>query len=134
MKTLIRNTFFNTVALFILTLLLPGVKVTGGFINFIIGGFFLALMFKVLKPILNLISLPLNLITLGGFSFFINVLILYLTVIFVPSISITKFIFPGISFSGFIIPQVEFNTFFAYIISAFLLTTIVSFLGWLIKR
>mgnify|MGYP001587532654 CR=1 FL=1 len=134
MRSLIRSTAVNTLSLFILTLILPGVKVTGGYINFLIGGFFLSVMFMILKPALNLISLPLNLVTLGTFSFFVNVLIFYLATVFVSSITISEFVFQGFSFSGFIIPKISFSIFFAYVAAAFLQVSLVSLLNWLIKR
>ncbi len=38
----------------------------------------LAILFLVLKPILNIISFPVNLVTLGMFNIFINALLIYL--------------------------------------------------------
>lgn len=134
MKSLIKNSVLNGVSLYVLTLLLPGVTVAGGYTTFIIGGVFLALAFKILKPILNIISLPLNLITLGMFSFLINVLIFYIATVFVPEISISAFVFEGTSFGGFVIPRIELNTFLAYVAASFIHVFIVSALNWLIKR
>jgi len=134
MKSLLRNTLINSLSLFILAQVVPGLSIHGGLLNFIIGGFALSLLFLIVKPILNLISLPLNLVTMGLFSFLINAIIFYLLTVFVTSISITSFTFPGFSFSGFIIPKMFFNTFFAFIIIAFLQSFIVTFLSWLIKK
>ena len=134
MRSLIKNSAINGFSLFLLTLILPGVSVSGGYMTFIIGGIFLAVFFKILKPMLNLISLPLNLITLGTFSFLINVFIFYLVTVFVPDISINAFTFEGASFGGFVIPRVSLNIFFAYIAASFLHVSIVSILHWLIKR
>jgi putative membrane protein len=134
MKSLIRNTAFNSISLYLLPFILSGVNVSGGYGTYIIGGLFLAIMFKVLKPMLNIISLPLNLVTLGMFSFLINAFIFYLATAFVPQIQINAFTFEGLSFGGFVIPRLFVNTFFAYVAAAFLHVSIVSFLHWLIKR
>lgn len=131
---MVRNSAVNTLSLFILTLVLSGVRVEGGYATFIIGGAMLAILFKVLKPMLSLVSLPLNLITLGTFSFLINVLLFYLATTFIPQISIKAFVFEGISFGGFVIPKIALNTFFAYVAASFLHVSIVSTLNWLIKR
>ena len=117
-----------------LTVVLPGVKITGGIPTFIIGGVVLSLMFLIIKPILNIITLPLNFITLGSFSFFINVIILYLLTVFVPSISISSFAFSGIKFAGFIVPKIFVNTFFAFILASLVLSGVFTFLTWLIKK
>lgn len=134
MKSLLRNTFINSLSLFILAQTVPGLSVHGGLFTFIAGGLALALLFLIVKPILNLISLPLNLLTMGLFSFLINAIIFYLLTVFVTSISITSFTFPGFSFMGFIAPKIFFNTFFAFIIIALFQSAIVTFLSWLIKK
>lgn len=134
MKTLLRNSLTYAFALFILTQIFPGVQVLGGNETYLIGGAVLAILFKVLKPILSIFSLPLNLLTFGTFSILVNVLILYLTTVLVPNISISAFTFPGLSIAGFIIPSFYLNTLFAYIASSALIVFLFSIVSWLIKR
>lgn len=134
MKTILRNIVFYSFAIFALTEFLPGVKILGGLPTYIFAGFVLSLMFLIVKPVLNLITLPLNIITLGTFSFVINVIILYLLTLFVPNIEITSFTFPGFVYSGFIIPKIYFNLVLSYIASGLVLSIIVTFLTWLIKK
>ncbi|GAC1423112.1 MAG: phage holin family protein [Candidatus Velthaea sp.] len=67
----------NAVALLLVAYLIPGVHVTG------IGGALLAALIlgivnAVLKPILVILSLPLEIITLGLFTFVINAVLFYL--------------------------------------------------------
>jgi putative membrane protein len=133
-KSLLRNTLINSLSLFILAQIESGLTIHGGLLTFIAGGLALSLLFLIVKPILNLISLPFNLITLGLFSFLINAIIFYLLTVFVTSISITSFTFQGYSFLGFIAPRMYINTFFAFIIIALLQSLIVTFLSWLIKK
>lgn len=134
MKSIARNISFYAFALFGLTQFLEGVKISGGFLTYILGGIVLSLIFLIIKPILNLIALPLNIITLGLFSFFSNVIILYILTVFVPDVRINAFQFQGFSLAGFIIPKVYLNSFMAFVASAFSLSIIVSFLTWLIKK
>lgn len=134
MKSVLRSIVYYSVALFLVAKVLDGVSIDGGLITYIIGGLALSLLFLVIKPILNIVTLPLNIITLGLFSFLINAVILYLLTIFVPDISITAFNFKGFSFMGFIVPQLSINTFFAFIVTSFLLSFIVGLLKWLIKK
>lgn len=133
MKSILRNTIINAVSLFILTSFVSGIKISGGFSSYIIGGLIIHLSFLVLRPILGVISLPLNIISLGTFTFVINAIIFYIASRFIPNIEITAFSFPGISLSGFVIPPMSFNIFFAFIVIAFLQFTIVSLIKWLIK-
>jgi len=134
MKSFLRGILFNAFSLFVLSLILPGVQVSGGVASYLFGGIALSLLFTLLKPILSILALPLNLLTLGAFSFLINVIIFYLMTVFVPTISITAFTFPGLTYAGFVIPSMHFNVLFAFIIVAFLQSLIVSALSWLIKR
>lgn len=134
MKAFLRTTLFNAFAIFVISQMLSGVKVTGGFPTYIIGGLALTILLTVLRPVLKLLALPLNLITLGMFSFLINVIIFYLLTVFVMDITISAFTFQGASYAGFIIPKLHFNTLFAFVLTSFLQSVIVSFLAWLIEK
>lgn len=133
MKTILRKTSFNALSLFAVSQLVLGLKVEGGIQTYLFAGLMLAILSFIVKPVLTILTLPLNIATLGAFSFITNALILYLLTIIVPQIVISSFVFQGVSFLGFVIPKISFNVFFAYIICAFLLSFTVSFINWLIK-
>ncbi|MBI4096921.1 MAG: phage holin family protein [Candidatus Levybacteria bacterium] len=134
MKWLLRNTAFYAFALFILPFIVSGVSIVGGLPTFLIGGFVLTIMLLIIKPVVNLISLPLNILTLGLFSALTNVVILYLLTVLVPNISVKAFIFEGITFAGFHIPKVSLNVFFAYILAAAVLSVIIGCITWLSNK
>lgn len=134
MKSIIRRVVYYSVALFVTAQALEGVRVSGGLVTYIIGGAALSILFLLIKPILSIITLPLNIITLGLFSFLTNAIILYLLTILIPNISISAFKFSGFSFWGFVIPQFSINNFFAFVTASILLSIIVGFLKWLIKK
>src|SRR6266446_3948954 len=114
MKTITRNIAIYTFALYLLPKIIPGVHINGGFWTLVVGGFALAFMFLILRPILNIISFPVNILTLGLFSILTNVFILYLLTVFVTGISIEPFTYGKSNMLGFIAPKIAFNTFFAY--------------------
>lgn len=134
MKTILRNTVIYSFALFLLEQVDGGLTIQGGITAYVFGGLALCLLFMLLKPVLNILSLPLNLVTLGFFSFLTNTIILYVATIFVPQISVNSFTFSGAEFAGFIIPQIHFNPFFAFVISALALSVIVGAVEWLINK
>ena len=113
--------------------MISGMKVYGGLPTYLIAGLVLTLLLMILKPILNLLALPLNIITLGMFSFVINIIIFYILTVLVAGIVISAFTFPGASFAGFIIPKIYLNALFAFILVSFLQSFMVSFLSWIIK-
>lgn len=133
MKGIIRNTVLHAFVLFLLSVGLAGVKISGGIPTLILAGFVLTLMNMTVKPILSLLTLPFNLATFGMFSFVTNAFILYLLTVLVVQISIVAFVFPGFSFAGFIIPKLYLNTFFSYIFVAFLFSITMSVIEWFIK-
>jgi putative membrane protein len=134
MKSILRGIMFYSVALFLTAQVLEGVSVNGDLATYLIGGIVLSILFFLVKPILSIVTLPLNIITLGLFSFLINAIILYLLTIFVPNISITAFKFSGFSFLGFVVPQFSINNFFAFVTASILISFIVGFLRWLTKK
>lgn len=133
MKSLLRASLINAFSLFVLTQILSGVKVSGGISSYIFGGIALALIYKILKPILNIVSFPLNIVTMGATSFLINILLFYVATSLIPQISINEFTLNGISFAGFVIPTLHLNIFFAYGAAALLQSVLVSFISWLRK-
>jgi putative membrane protein len=134
MKGILKNTLINGLSLFLLTQLITGIAIEGGFVAYVLAGFCLTLLFTILRPILNLISLPLNALTLGFFSVFTNGILFYLLTVFIPSVSIKAFTFPGASFAGFIIPKISINTFFAFLVVAFLQSIIFTLIKWIIRK
>jgi len=134
MKKLLRMTFFNAVSLFLLTLAFPGVQVSGGVPVFILGGLLLSFISLFIKPIINIISLPLNLISLGFFSFLTNALILYILTVLIPQITVKDFTYPGFKYGGFIIPEIHFNLVFAYIVTACMLAVLDAFMSWITEK
>jgi putative membrane protein len=133
MKTITRSIVIYTFALYLLPKIVPGVHIAGGFFTLLIGGIALALMFLVLKPILNIISFPVNMLTLGFFSIVTNAIILYLLTVFVSGISIVPFSYPRSEVFGFITPTLSFSMILAYLYTAFVLSFIDSFFSWLVK-
>ncbi|MBI2442446.1 MAG: phage holin family protein [Candidatus Levybacteria bacterium] len=133
MKSLIRNTVFYAISLFLLELVVAGVTIQGGVGTMIFGGLVLTLLFMFIKPVLSIITFPLNIITLGIFSWLVNIFLLYLLTVFIPSIKIQAFVLTGTSFAGFVIPRMSINIFFAFLISAFIVYAVTSVLAWLTR-
>ena len=133
MKLLLRNVLLNALALSALPYLFPGVIISGGAYTYVFAGFLLTLMSFIIKPILNLITLPINLMTFGLFSIVTNTFILYLLTVLMTNISIHPFVLKGFSYNGFAAPTIAITAFFAYFISAIVLSLITSFINWLTK-
>ncbi len=70
-------------------------------VTLIIAGVVLTLLEKLLRPILKILFLPINVVTLGLFSLVINVFILYLATYFVPGFVIHNVVLLGVHLNQF---------------------------------
>lgn len=69
----------NTASLYVVDKLLDGVTVAGGVLGYVLIGIVIGLLNLVVKPFLNLVSLPVIFLTGGLFSVVINGVILWLS-------------------------------------------------------
>jgi putative membrane protein len=133
MKTLLRHFLMNFVALYITTTLVPGFSYIGGAKTLLIGSVVLMFINMMIIPLLKIMFLPLNVLTLGLFTWVINVVGLYLLTTFVREFKMMPYFFPGMDFNSFMIPGYSLNVLQVAILSAFLVGLISHFLQWLSK-
>jgi len=77
-------------AIIVSAYLLPGVAVLSFFAAFVTA-LVLGIINAFIKPILVILTLPLNVLTLGLFTFIINALLIMLTGIIVPGFEVANF-------------------------------------------
>jgi putative membrane protein len=79
----------SVIAIVIAAYLIPGVHVT------IVSAFVLAVVLGIIniffKPIITLITLPINILTLGIFSLVVNALLIMLAAVIVPNFTVDSF-------------------------------------------
>lgn len=134
MKNILKSVIINSTAFYIASVVVKGFQFTGGVPTLIIAGLAFTLINALVKPLVSLFLLPFNLITLGLFSWIINVIMLYLLTVAVPEIKITAWQFTGINYQGFIVPSINFSSLQTLIIASFLISTTTSVLNWLAKE
>lgn len=133
MKRVLRLFFISLFALWLAPKLVTGFSYSGGFQTLAWAAGIFTLINLFVRPFLRLFFLPLNILTLGLFSWAANVLVLYLLMLVVHEIKIVAYNFPGFSWQGFTIPSMYISFLFALIISSFVISFISSFLNWLAK-
>ncbi len=87
MKSFAIKVVVNAVAIWVATLVVPGLGVGGGAgdewwqtaLTFLVVGLLFGLVNAVVKPVVKLLTLPLYLLTLGLFSFVVNAFMLQIT-------------------------------------------------------
>jgi putative membrane protein len=89
MKLLLRWVV-NALALLVATQIIPGFEVTG-FYAALIAALVLGLLNAIIRPVLLLLTLPVNIVTLGLFTFVINGLLVWFMATFVKGVSVDGF-------------------------------------------
>src|SRR3990167_979490 len=128
MKHIVRVFVFNVFGLWFASQLFPTLVLSDGWQALFQAGFALSLLMLIVRPLLKILFIPINIITFGLLSWFINVIVIYLLTIFVPSVIIRECTFPGITYLGFVIPPMHVSYMLALIISSLLVTFITNLL------
>ena len=81
----------NAVGLLVVAALLPGIQLHGA-VAVIVAALVFGVVNAIIRPLLLLVPLPLNLVTLGLFTFVINALMLELTAAVVPGFAVHGFL------------------------------------------
>jgi len=82
--------FLNAISIYLVSQMLDGFYLAN-FISALITAFMLSLMNFFIKPVLIILTLPLNIISLGLFTFVINAFILYIVSSIVRGLEISNF-------------------------------------------
>gem|GEM_PF-152389 len=134
MKVFLRHILINLGALYLVDQIYPGFTIQTGISIFLTAAVVWFFLNKIVKPIIKLLLLPINLITMGFFSWAVSVLTLFLLKTVVVGVSISSYDFPGFSSQGFSIPSFYINLFFSYLVISILLNLVQSSINWLIKE
>jgi putative membrane protein len=130
MKHLIRVFLFNVFALWLTSQLIPGFVIPGGWQTTLFAGLILSLLMLIVTPLLKILFIPINILTFGLLSWFINVIIIYLLTVFVPEIHVSAWIFRGASFLGFIIPVIHISYFVNLVITSLIIASMTDILHY----
>ena len=133
MKSLLRNLLINSGSLWLTAQIIPGLIIESGVRGLLIGAIAFMIINLLLVPLIRVLLLPLNLLTLGIFAWLTNVLALYFLVAIVPAIKIVPYTFPGSNVGGIIFPMMSFSTFWVTVLVSFIMGVIIHFIFWLLK-
>lgn len=131
MKSLIRMLLLNIAVVFFAAWVLPGLSYSGDFTILILAAAVLGIINLIVRPIVKLVTLPINLLTLGIFSWVTNVLMLYLVTRLIPGFEVSAFYFGGLNYAGLSLSAMEVGLFSSYVISSFVISLLTSTFGWL---
>jgi putative membrane protein len=97
---MLRPVVRTAIVLFLLATVLPTVNFYN-WLTLVIASVVVTILFQLIRPILKILLLPINVITLGLFSTVINTVLLYVAIYMVPGFTITPMEIFGIYFNQF---------------------------------
>lgn len=133
MKRILRHFVINSVTIYLVSNIASGLVFDKGIETILMTGLGLTIMSLIAKPIINMLMLPINLITFGIFRWVSAVAVLYLVSLVVPGFKILGFAFGGYSSVWVDVPSLALTGILALLAFSFLHSLISSFIYWLIK-
>lgn len=128
-KKLLRSFVSNIAGLSVATLLVSGFRLDlTDYQTLMMAAGILVLVNILIKPLISLVSFPINVITLGFFEFIINALMLYLVILLVDNIMVTNGVL-NFGYFGILTQEFAVSKFGTVLASA----TIISIINWLLK-
>lgn len=133
-RPVLRSLFYTAAALFVATQLSGGgITYSRGTETFILAAAGISIANHLVRPFLNLLLLPINLITLGVFRWVTSVFLIYIVTLLVPGFVIVLFDFPGVNWQGLVIPAIHLTGIMAFLAISFIISFVSSFLFWLAR-
>ncbi|OGY27790.1 MAG: hypothetical protein A3F33_03875 [Candidatus Woykebacteria bacterium RIFCSPHIGHO2_12_FULL_43_10] len=131
MKKLLRLFFYNSSSFITVSYSIPSVSFSENLEVVFRASLMYAILSMFLRPLLNLLALPVNFLTFGLFGWIVNVVLLYVISRIEVGYRITSYEFPGIFYQGFVVPKVDLGTFWTAVLASLLISFLTSFLLWL---
>jgi len=130
MKRILRHFIIEAAALYIVTRTASGMFFENGTSTFLLasGAITVATLFG--KPVINILLLPLNLVTFGLFRWVSSAVALYIVTLVVDGFRIDHFAYSGLSNRWIDIPQMNFTGVLAFVAFSFLLSLVTSVFHW----
>lgn len=132
MKRIVRMIVFTSVAVIATSLWNKGFIVKINPYNFLLTVLAISVLYYIIGPILKLILLPFNIITLGLASTLVFFLLFYFVLTKFSLIEIKEWVFSGVSIYGLVIPKMKIGYFANIILSTMSVSTIINLLGALL--
>lgn len=133
MKTILRSYTINTVSLYIVSTIASGIVFDQGVKTLLLAGIGLMISSLILKPIINILLLPINLITFGLFRWLSSAITIYLVTLLIHGFRIEKFYFAGLHTNLIDLPALSLGGIWSFVAFSLALSVVTSTIHWLFK-
>lgn len=133
MKRILRVFAVETISVYLISQIASGLVFEKGIESLVIAGIFLTAATFLVRPIINLLLLPLNIMTFGLLKWLSHAITLYLVDLAIPTFGVMAFNFSGANLGPLNLPPITFTQgMFTYIAYAFILSFLTTILYWLV--
>lgn len=122
MRSLIAKIVSTMVSFYITSSLISGFKIEPTWQSYLIASLIFLLFNLLVTPLIKLLLLPINLLTLGLFRWITQVLVIYLFDILYTGITISSYYFAGFTSSIIALPAGNLSSFWVYCLSALIMS------------
>lgn len=133
MRGIVKHFVINIVTLYLVTQWFSGLVIANGINGLIIAGVGLTVMTFLARPVINLLLLPINLVTFGFFRWLSSAFTLYLVTLVVPGFAVGNFHFGGLATKWVDLPSLDFSGLMAFIAFSLVISIFSSLIAWLVK-
>ena len=121
MRKLILRILGTSLAFYLTSHLVSGFQLSQSWKSYFLASIIFILFNLVASPIIKILLLPINLLTLGLFRWITNVLVLYIFDLFYTGLTVSAYDFPGYTSSLLSLPSLHLSLFWVLVISSFLI-------------
>lgn len=133
MKFILKKYLLAVASIFILMQIVPAVSITGSWQNLFFASFILSILFFILRPIVNLVLLPINLVTLNLSTWIVQIVTFYIWTLLLPQIKITNWHISGFYLSTITVSEFNLVKWQVTAVSAIVFIIINKVLTWIFR-
>lgn len=134
MRKLVKAITKESIVVYIISQITTGLIFQNGLVTLLVTAVALTFAAKLFKPVVNLLLLPLNLITFGFFRWISSAITIYLVDLILPDFNLAGFHFAGFATDFLTMPPIDLGPgFAAYVAFSFLMSMVGTLVFWLLK-
>lgn len=134
MRKILKPLFVNSIVLYLALSIYPGLVYDNSLQTLFWASLAILILDKTVKPMIKLLILPINVLTLGLFGWVAHVITMFLLTELVAGMAVVPFYFEGFSHQGFVIPGMRVTLLLSYILASVLISLVKGAVLWLISE
>jgi len=134
MKRILRSFLIEIGTFYLVSQIASGIVFENGLEGLVVAGVALTVATFLVRPIINILLLPINLLTFGLFKWLSQAVTLFLVDLVLPHMSIVSFNFAGFASKWVDVPAIHLDSIIlVYIAFSLLLSVISGIIYWIVK-